>query len=108
MAASARPRMSRPWNLALPVMVAFLSLTRAMTEYIDTLLPDPDSPTMLSTSPGATWREGPLTSCATPSRARKRTSRSRTSRDGASGLSTTHPRVHPGLDHTDSAVRNHD
>src|SRR5580692_674999 len=107
-ALSSRPRMSRPWNLALPVMVAFRSLTRPMTEYIDTLLPDPDSPTMLSTSPGATWSESPFTACTVPARVRNRTLRSSTSRTGACGLATTHPRVQPGVHHVDRGVRDHD
>src|ERR1700733_13816936 len=105
MAASSRPMRSLPWNLALPVMVAFRSLTRPITEYIDTLLPDPDSPTMPSTSPGATWNDSPLTACTVPALVRNRTLRSSTS---STGLTTTHPRVQPGVDDVDDRVRDHD
>src|SRR3954453_21291809 len=46
------------------------------------LLPEPDSPTMATVSPGATSRPTPFTACSTPSPVRKRTSRPRRERRG--------------------------
>src|SRR4051794_33589557 len=46
------------------------------------LLPDPDSPTIATVSPGATSRSRPFTACSTPSPVRKRTSRPRSERRG--------------------------
>src|SRR5829696_6914861 len=46
------------------------------------LLPDPDSPTIATVSPGATSRSRPFTACSTPSPVRKRTSRPRRERRG--------------------------
>src|SRR5215218_4709293 len=46
------------------------------------LLPDPDSPTIATVSPGPTSRSRPFTACSTPSPVRKRTSRRRSERRG--------------------------
>src|SRR5215204_736890 len=46
------------------------------------LLPEPDSPTIATVSPGATSRSRPFTACSTPSPVRKRTWRPRRERRG--------------------------
>src|SRR5829696_4586910 len=46
------------------------------------LLPDPDSPTIATVSPGPTSRSRPFTACSTPSPVRKRTWRPRSERRG--------------------------
>ena len=53
-----------------------------MTACIVWLLPDPDSPTIATVSPGATSRSRPFTACSTPSPVRKRTSRPRSEEGG--------------------------
>src|SRR3712207_6109341 len=50
------------------------------------LLPEPDSPTMATVSPGATSRLMPFTACRMPSPVRKRTLRLRTERTGSAIL----------------------
>ena len=63
-----------------------------MIDITVTLLPEPDSPTMPSTSPGATSNETPSTARTSPSSVRKETRRSRTSSSGRAQRNA-HPRV---------------
>src|ERR1700676_4820162 len=60
-----------------------------------TLLPDPDSPRMQSTSPGLTENVTPLTAWTVDSRVTKRTVRSLTSTRGA--LSISGLLIHAGM-----------
>src|SRR3984885_12307276 len=76
-----------------------------MSVIIETLLPEPDSPTMPSTSPWATVKERPSTAVTMPRRVRKRTVRSRTSRIGSG---TAHPGVDGGVNDVDQHVGEHD
>src|SRR4051812_50230120 len=55
------------------------------TDIIVTLLPEPDSPTIPSTSPWPSVNETPSTARTTPSSVLKETLRSRTSRSGGGG-----------------------
>src|SRR5215813_9150813 len=64
-----------------------------------TLLPQPDSPTIPSVSPGAMSNEMPLTACTVPRRVSKRTCRSSTPRRGS--LST---RAQLGIERLAQAV----
>ena len=57
-------------------MVAFAALVRPITVSIETLLPDPDSPTTPSILPESTENETPSTAFTTPSSVAKRTRRS--------------------------------
>ena len=59
------------------------SLISRMIDIIVTLLPEPDSPTIPSTSPGETENETPSTARTMPSSVRKETCRSLTSRSGS-------------------------
>src|SRR6266480_2187404 len=54
-----------------------------MTASEDTDLPDPDSPTMPSTSPGCTWYDSPRTAVTGPASLGKVTDRSVTSSRGS-------------------------
>ena len=56
---------SRPSNRAWPVIWA--PRVRPMIVWVETLLPDPDSPTMPSVCPASTAKETPRTACTTPS-----------------------------------------
>src|SRR5512141_160115 len=102
-----------------PSMIAFGSRIRRITAIIETVLPEPDSPTIPSTSPRAIEKERPSTAWTTPSSVRNETRRSRTSRSGAGPLSgcvgpscvvsgMAHPRVEQGVDEVDDGVRQHD
>ena len=57
-------------------MVAFGARVRPITVSIETLLPDPDSPTTPSIWPGSTESETPSTAFTTPSSVANRTRRS--------------------------------
>ena len=65
------PTSSMSFTVAEPVMRADLG-SRPMTARNDTDLPEPDSPTTPTTSPGATSRLTPRTACTSPSRVLKR------------------------------------
>ena len=84
--ASARrssPSAPRPSNRALPA-VTRPARGRIPSSASDvTLLPQPDSPTIPSVSPGAMSNETPLTACTVPRLVQKRTSRSSTTRSGS-------------------------
>src|ERR1700690_3439736 len=57
-----------------------------MAAIIAWLLPEPDSPTMATVSPGPTLRSIPRTACTSPSGVSKRTCSPRMSRIGASAI----------------------
>src|SRR5262245_3838697 len=89
--------------------MAFGSLISCMTDIIVTLLPEPDSPTMPSTSPSSTVSETPSTAFTTPSSVRKLTWRSLTSSRAIDGsLGGADPRVEPCVQNVDDRVREHD
>src|SRR5205814_1432514 len=83
-----------------------------MTDIIVTLLPEPDSPTMPSTSPSSTWKETPSTALTMPSSVRNRTLRSLTSSSlvigRTSALRRADPRVESSVEDVDDRVRKHD
>src|SRR4029077_14223467 len=77
-----------------------------ITVSIETVLPEPDSPTMPSTSPRAIDNESPSTACTTPLSVLNETRRSRTWRSGVvaeSGMpdSRVEQRVHEVDDRVD-------
>src|SRR5690348_15977414 len=76
---------SRPSNTARPL--TFAPRVSPMIVWVDTLLPEPDSPTMPSVCPASTWNEIPRTACTTPSGVGNDTCRSSTS----SSATPTHP-----------------
>src|SRR4051794_35184429 len=69
---------------------------------IDTLLPEPDSPTTPSTSPGWSENDRPSTAVTVPRRVRNVTRRSWTS---SKGSGTAHPRVEFGVQDVHDGVR---
>src|SRR5262249_28542720 len=74
-----------------------------MTAIIETVLPEPDSPTTPSTPPTGTSSEIPATACTRPSSVANETRRSRTSSSGvASGEADTW--IEPGIDEVDECV----
>src|SRR3954447_20513054 len=86
--------------------MALGSRMRRMTDMAVTLLPEPDSPTMPSTSPARTVNETPSTARISPSSVLKDTRRSRTSRRRASG--NAHPRVEDAVEDVDDRVGDDD
>src|SRR5437870_4692534 len=74
---------SCPWNRACPSIRAFLLRMRPIRVRKVTLLPEPDSPTTPSVSPGETVNETPSTALTRPSSVSKCTLRSLTSRSGS-------------------------
>src|ERR1035437_6562348 len=109
---SESPRISRPSNSTLPVMVTLASRTRPSMEYIATLLPEPDSPTMPTTSLRPTSSERPSNAWPLPWRVEKDTRRSLTrstasDRDVGS-LGKAHPRIEKGVEDVDDGVGEHD
>ena len=74
---------STPWNSTSPEISAYFESVRPMTASELTLLPEPDSPTMPSVSPGWTENETPSTALTMPSSVVKWTRRSLTSRSGS-------------------------
>ncbi len=68
---------SSPSNSACPVIRA--PRVRPMIVWVETLLPEPDSPTMPSVCPASTEKDTPRTACTTPSGVRNDTYRSCTS-----------------------------
>ena len=69
-------------NSTSPENTAFWSRISRISVIAVTLLPEPDSPTMPSTSPRLTVNETPSTACTVPSWVRNETFRSRTSSSG--------------------------
>src|SRR6201999_2283839 len=84
---------SRPSNSAVPLTRA--PRTRPMMVWVDTLLPEPDSPTIPRVFPASTSKESPRTACTMPSGVRNETRRSLTSRSATRYLPLTQdtPRV---------------
>src|SRR5262245_13893660 len=84
-----------------------------MTASIDTVFPEPDSPTIPRTSPSAIENERPSTARTSPSSVRNETLRSRTSSSGAPSFmgslsGTAHARIEDRIDEIDRRVRDHD
>src|SRR5262249_62318822 len=67
--------------------MTFGSVISRITDIIVTLLPDPDSPTIPTTSPSPTVKETPSTARTIPSSVRNETWRSLTSSRGSAGIS---------------------
>src|SRR5437868_3265623 len=76
-----------------------------MTAIIETVFPEPDSPTIPTTSPSAIESDKPSTARSTPASVRNETLRSRTSSNGSG---TSHPRVEPRVEQVDERVGKHD
>src|SRR5438874_1232502 len=96
---------SRPRSSTWPSITAFGSRIKPITAIIETVLPEPDSPTIPTTSPSASDRESPSTARTTPFSVRNETERSHTS-SNASGM--PHPRVEQRVHEIDERVREHD
>src|SRR3954453_14142788 len=107
---SARMSLSRmairscPRKTASPSTCAFGSRMSFSKLIIETLLPEPDSPTIPRTSPWLTVKDRPSTAVTTPRRVRNLTARPRTSSSGSplrrwtsADSGTAHPRVEPGV-----------
>src|SRR5437867_6830024 len=77
------------------------SLIRRSTDNMLTLFPEPDSPTMPSTSPWSTVNDTPSTALTTPSSVRNETLRSLTSSSGSAMLSRPDPRVEARVEDVD-------
>src|SRR5437868_6590053 len=95
---SFRPSSSRPRKMTFPEISAPGVRIRPSMPIIETLLPEPDSPTIPSTSPSSTEKERPCTAVKEP----KLTRRSWTS------SSMAHPRVEPGVQDVHHGVGQHD
>src|SRR5262249_20570570 len=98
-----------------PPTIAFGSRIRRITASIETVFPEPDSPTIPSTSPSAIENESPSTARTSPSSVRNETLRSRTSSScppllPATGpfSGTAHAGVEDGVDEIDGRVRDDD
>src|SRR5262245_44309009 len=80
-----------------------------ITASIETVLPEPDSPTIPRTSPRAIENERPSTARTRPSSVRNETPSSRTSSSGVAPFSgTADPGIQDGVDDVDGRVRDHD
>src|SRR5262249_20793996 len=93
--------------------MTFGSVISRITDIIVTLLPDPDSPTIPTTSPSPTVNETPSTARTIPSSVRNETWRSLTSSRGSAGISgptlcRAHTRVEPGIQQVDERARESD
>src|SRR5262249_51315069 len=86
-------------------MIAFGSRINRITAIIETVLPEPDSPTIPTTSSTSTVSERPSTARRIPASVRNETERSRTSR---SGSGNSHPRGEPRVEQVDDRVADHD
>src|SRR3954471_16280286 len=96
---------SRPSKITSPEMRAFFCLVSPITVRLETLLPEPDSPTMPSALPRCTSYETPSTAFTTPSSVSNWTVRSRTERS-ASGIADA--RVDHRVEDVDDQVRDDD
>ena len=65
-----------PRSVAEPSNRAFGARVRPISVIAVTDLPEPDSPTIASTSPARSWNDTPSTACTSPSSVRKATRRS--------------------------------
>src|ERR1039458_6501757 len=112
MSRSERPRISLPAKRTLPVIDALASRTSPSMEYMATLLPDPDSPTMPTTSFWPTWSERPSTALTSPWRVANETFRSSTvSTASLAGVKLTdnaHPRIQVGVENVNDRARQDD
>src|SRR5215470_13296015 len=96
-----------------PVYRTFGSVIRRITDIIVTLFPDPDSPTIPTTSPSPTVNETPSTARTIPSSVRNETCRSLTSRRGSAGTSRLTLRradawIEPRVEQVDERTRKGD
>src|SRR5437762_2053754 len=94
-----------------PSMVACWRVTRPITVSELTDLPEPDSPTIPSVSPGWTEYDTPSTALTRPSSVGKCTRRSLTSRSGSgteAPLREPHSRIETSVDDVDDEVRHDD
>src|ERR1700704_2329929 len=98
-------RRSRPSNITSPEMCAFDCRVSPITVRLDTLLPEPDSPTIPSASPARTSYEMPSTAFTRPSSVWKCTYRSRTV---SSGSGIFHARVDERIEDVDDQVGDDD
>ena len=85
-ASSLRCTMSRPRKLIGPSTMRAGSSSRRMMDFAVTLLPEPDSPTMPSVSPGRSVKLTPSTARTTPASVKNQVCRSSTWRMGFSGV----------------------
>src|SRR5436309_13896507 len=93
-----------------PVYMTFGSAISRITDIIVTLFPDPDSPTIPTTSPSPTVNEPPPTARTIPSSVRNETCRSLTSSSGSEGISgptlrRADARVEPRVEEVDERAR---
>src|SRR5262245_10796004 len=100
-----RPNRSRPRRSTSPSTIAFGSRISRITAIIETVLPEPDSPTIPTTSSTFTVSETPSTARTIPASVLNETERSRTS---SSGSGNAHSRVEPRVEQVDDRVRDHD
>src|SRR5262245_16923249 len=100
-----RANRSRPRSRTWPCTMAFGSRISRITAIIETVLPEPDSPTIPTTSSTSTVSESPSTARRSPASVRNETWRSRTS---SRGSGNAHPRVEPRVEQVDDCVRDHD
>src|SRR3954463_14353780 len=99
---------SRPSKRISPLICTpGLKRVRPMTVRLETLLPDPDSPTMPSASPLPTLYDTPSTAFTTPSAVGKWTFRSRTSRRGVRSA-IGDPRIQIGVHDVHQEVKKDD
>src|SRR4051795_198475 len=96
---------SRPSKITSPEMRAFFWRVRPITVRLETLLPEPDSPTIPSACPRSTSYEMPSTAFTRPSSVSKCTYRSRTV---SSGSGIFHARVDEGVEDVHDQVHDDD
>src|SRR5262245_42767852 len=86
-------------------MVTLGSWMSPTTLSSETVLPEPDSPTMPTTSRAPIRNDTPSTAWTIPCSVWNDTLRSRTSRSASSGwLGTPHPRVEESIGHVDHGI----
>src|SRR4051794_34714903 len=100
-----RPTSSRPRKRIEPLTATLTSPSRPRTLIVVTVLPEPDSPTMLTISRLPMVNETESTARTGPASVRKMTPRSATSSSGGSGMA--HPRIEPGVEEVDQGVGEH-
>src|SRR5690348_4879724 len=83
------------------------SCSRRITDSAVTLLPEPDSPTRPSVSPGCTVKLTPSTARTTPASVSKYVRRSRTSSSGLRILATPGAGIEPVTDSVSEEVETH-
>src|ERR1700730_3207782 len=92
---------SWPRRSTLPSTTAFGSRIKRITAIIETVFPDPDSPTMPTTSPTEIESDSRSTARTSPFSVRNETLRSRTS---SKGSGTTYPWIEQGVHDIDHGV----